>query len=56
MVDLAVALATGLVAAEVPVFARDRGCTTSHQFAVEAARYGGGQTASAHLRRAGLLA
>ena len=30
--------------------------TRSHQFAVEAAAYGGGQTAAARLRRANLLA
>ncbi|MCH8953376.1 MAG: hypothetical protein IID49_14825 [Proteobacteria bacterium] len=30
--------------------------TSSHQFAVEAARYGGGQAAARHLRRANILA
>jgi glycine hydroxymethyltransferase len=40
----------------VPIFASDRGCTTSHQFAIEAARYGGGQTAAKQLRKANLLA
>ena len=33
-----------------------RGATTSHQFAVEAARWGGGQAAAKRMARAGLLA
>ncbi|RYB89141.1 aminotransferase class I/II-fold pyridoxal phosphate-dependent enzyme [Nocardioides glacieisoli] len=56
MVDTAAALAEALVAAGVPVFRRDTVVTRSHQFAVEAAAYGGGQTAAARLRRANLLA
>ncbi len=56
MIDLAHALAKALDARGVPVFAKARGFTTSHQFAVEAARYGGGQAASKTLRRAGFLA
>lgn len=52
MTDTAKALAEHLVSAGVPVFRRTR----SHQFAVEAATYGGGQTAAARLRRANLLA
>ena len=56
MVDLAQALARELAAAGVPVFAADRGMTTSHQFAVEAAGFGGGQAASKTLRKAGFLA
>ena len=31
-------------------------CTTSHQFAIEAAAFGGGQAASKTLRKAGFLA
>lgn len=56
MAETAQALAAALVARSVPVFARDRGMTTSHQFAIEAARYGGGQRAAKRLRRANILA
>ncbi len=56
MIDNAQALANSLLERGIPVFAADRGCTTSHQFAVEAHRYGGGQTAAHRLRRANLLA
>jgi glycine hydroxymethyltransferase len=50
------ALAEALIAEEVPVFRAGNTATRSHQFAIEAAGYGGGQTASKHLRRANLLA
>jgi len=50
------ALAEALAAEGVPVFRVDGTATRSHQFAVEAARYGGGQAAAKHLRRANLLA
>lgn len=56
MVRVAHALAEALDAEGVPVFAKERGFTVSHQFAVEAARYGGGQTVSKRLRKAGFLA
>lgn len=56
MVDVAQALAGALHDAGIPVFAADRGATRSHQFAVEAASFGGGQTAARKLRRAGFLA
>ncbi|GGS96963.1 serine hydroxymethyltransferase [Planobispora rosea] len=49
-------LAAELLSLDVPVFAADRGCTRSHQFAVIAHRYGGGQHAARRLRRANLLA
>jgi glycine hydroxymethyltransferase len=39
----------------VSVFARERGITTSHQFAIEAASYGGGQAAAKKLRQANIL-
>jgi glycine hydroxymethyltransferase len=39
----------------LPVFARERGATTSHQLAIEAARWGGGQTAARTLEAARLL-
>ena len=55
MVDTAAALAEHLASAGLPVFRRALGATTSHQLAVEAATFGGGQTASARLRRANLL-
>lgn len=56
MVDLAKALAAELTKLGLPVFAADRGATTSHQFAIEAAAFGGGQAASKTLRKAGFLA
>jgi glycine hydroxymethyltransferase len=56
MVEVAQALARELDALGVPVFAAERGMTTSHQFAVEAAAFGGGQAASKTLRKAGFLA
>jgi glycine hydroxymethyltransferase len=49
-------LAEACVAEGLPVFARDRGITTSHQFAIEAQGHGGGQAASKLLRRANVLA
>jgi glycine hydroxymethyltransferase len=56
MVAVARALAEALAAEGLPVFAADRGFTRSHQFALEAARWGGGQAAARRLRQAGLLA
>lgn len=56
MVDLARALARELAALGLPVFAADKGATQSHQFAIAAAGFGGGQAASKTLRRAGFLA
>jgi len=56
MVATAHALAAALIARGLPVFARERGGTTSHQFAIEAAGFGGGQTAAKLLRRANILA
>lgn len=56
MVALSQALARELDARGIRVFARERGMTASHQFAVEAAAFGGGQAASKTLRRAGFLA
>ena len=40
----------------VPVFSGHHGFTASHQFAVLAEQYGGGQNASKTLRKAGFLA
>ncbi|MEZ5114681.1 MAG: aminotransferase class I/II-fold pyridoxal phosphate-dependent enzyme [Candidatus Nanopelagicales bacterium] len=56
MVAAARRLAGELADRGVPVFAADRGATRSHQFAVEAQAYGGGQAAAQRLRRANLLA
>lgn len=56
MCDTARALAQALHREGLPVYAMARGATTSHQFAVEAARWGGGQAAARRLARAGLLA
>jgi len=56
MVDLAQALAAALSDLGLPVFAADRGATHSHQFAIDARGWGGGQAAAKKLRRAGFLA
>ncbi|MEX0286842.1 MAG: serine hydroxymethyltransferase [Paracoccaceae bacterium] len=56
MIDLAQALAAALEAEGVGVFHGRSGPTASHQFAVLAAPFGGGQAASKTLRRAGFLA
>ena len=56
MRDCARALAAVLSTAPAFRFSRAiAAITTSHQFAIEAARYGGGQTAAKLLRRANLL-
>lgn len=56
MVATAKAFGEALVAKGLPVFARDRGITTSHQFAIEAHEFGGGQAMAKLLRRANILA
>jgi glycine hydroxymethyltransferase len=56
MAATAHALAHELAALGLPVHAADRGATISHQLALEAARFGGGQTVSKKLRRANILA
>ncbi|MEW9919308.1 serine hydroxymethyltransferase [Marimonas sp. MJW-29] len=56
MIEVAQALAQALADRDLPVFAADRGFTRSHQLAIEAARFGGGQAASKTLRKAGFLA
>jgi glycine hydroxymethyltransferase len=55
MVAAARALAAELDRRGVPVFAADRGVTRSHQFAVLAAPWGGGQRLARRLRQANLL-
>ncbi|MEM8701822.1 MAG: aminotransferase class I/II-fold pyridoxal phosphate-dependent enzyme [Pseudomonadota bacterium] len=56
MVTCAQALARALADEGIPVFETSKGMTASHQFAVEAAAFGGGQAASKKLRKAGFLA
>jgi glycine hydroxymethyltransferase len=55
MIDVAQAFASQLSKLDIPVFAAAKGGTTSHQFAIEAAPFGGGQTAAKKLREAGFL-
>jgi glycine hydroxymethyltransferase len=52
----AAALAQALAALGLPVHAMARGATTSHQFALEAAQWGGGQAAARRMEPSGLLA
>lgn len=56
MCETAQALAQALHRLGLPVYAIDQGATTSHQFALEAARWGGGQAAAKRMALAGLLA
>ncbi|WP_051712714.1 serine hydroxymethyltransferase [Spirillospora albida] len=56
MVANAARLAAELAELGVPLFAAERGATRSHQFAVLAHGYGGGQRAARRMRRANLLA
>ena len=55
MAETAKALALALVGEGVTVYAAGRGCTESHQLALEAAPLGGGQNAAKRLRRANIL-
>jgi glycine hydroxymethyltransferase len=56
MLDTAQALAAEMQKLGIPVFETATGPTSSHQFAIRAAGYGGGQAASKTLRQAGFLA
>jgi len=56
MVEVSKTLAAALHSRNMPVFGADKGFTNSHQFALEAAAFGGGQAASKTLRKAGFLA
>lgn len=56
MIATAKALAHALQHQNIPVFEGQGGATQSHQFAVIAAPFGGGQRASKTLRKAGFLA
>jgi glycine hydroxymethyltransferase len=55
MADTAQALARALDERGVPVFKTRNGLTRSHQFAIKARSFGGGQTVSAKLREANVL-
>ena len=55
MVSHASALAHGLVDHGLPVFRTALGPTTSHQFAIDAGSWGGGQAAAVRLREANIL-
>ncbi|WP_435259977.1 serine hydroxymethyltransferase [Thioclava sp. FR2] len=56
MISLSQTLADELAKLGLPVFEGDQGPTHSHQFALKAAAFGGGQAASKTLRKAGFLA
>jgi glycine hydroxymethyltransferase len=56
MVKTSKALAQNLQNRGVNIYAADKGFTMSHQFAILAAPYGGGQTAAKRMGDAGLLA
>ena len=56
MVKTSKALAQNLQNRGVSIYAADKGFTMSHQFAILAAPYGGGQTAAKRMGDAGLLA
>ncbi|MDP9137550.1 MAG: aminotransferase class I/II-fold pyridoxal phosphate-dependent enzyme, partial [Pseudomonadota bacterium] len=56
MIETAHALSLALQELGAPVFETARGATGSHQFALAAGRYGGGQAAAKKLRRANILA
>jgi len=56
MVETAAALAAGLLERGLPVFEGLEGASRSHQFALKAHQWGGGQRAAKQLRQANLLA
>ena len=55
MAQAAKSLALALSEEGIPIFGAERGFTTSHQFAIKAAPYGGGQSAAKRLRQANIL-
>ncbi len=55
MIRMAQALAAAMAAEGVPLFEGVDGHTNSHQFAIKAAAYGGGQAAAKTLRKSGFL-
>ncbi len=56
MVRVAKALSSELAKLGMPVFGQAAGFTNSHQFALKAEKFGGGQAASKTMRKANLLA
>jgi glycine hydroxymethyltransferase len=56
MIATAQAFAAALQSLGLPIFETAHGATNSHQFAIRAAGFGGGQAASKTLRKAGFLA
>ncbi|GAA0403786.1 serine hydroxymethyltransferase [Cocleimonas flava] len=56
MIAVAQAFAKALDAEGIPVYAKDKGFTKSHQFAIIGKEFGGGQAAAKKLRKAGFLA
>ena len=56
MVHVATALSNALKERGIPIFETAEGASSSHQFAILAHDFGGGQAASKHLYRAGLIA
>ncbi|WP_299874582.1 serine hydroxymethyltransferase [uncultured Cocleimonas sp.] len=56
MIAVAQAFAKALDAEGISIYAKDKGFTKSHQFAIIAKEFGGGQTAAKKLRKAGFLA
>lgn len=55
MIRVAQDLSKALKSSGIPVLETQQGTTQSHQFAVPAHAFGGGQTASKHLYRAGII-
>jgi glycine hydroxymethyltransferase len=55
MAATAAALAEHLIERGIPVFTTSKGATKSHQFAIRAAEFGGGQAAAKTLRKANIL-
>ena len=56
MIELSISLAKALMDLDIDVFQTAKGPTASHQFAIIAAPFGGGQAASKTLRKGGFLA
>lgn len=56
MADNAKALAAALSARGIPVFTTSQGATSSHQIALRAAAFGGGQSAAIRIYKAGFIA
>ena len=56
MIEVSASLANALKEHQIPVFETEEGPTQSHQFAIPAHDFGGGQAASKHLYKSGLIA